>query len=518
MTRAATGLWLAVVFTFVLGCGAGRKAPTTTPADLPDEDAAAELEKQPPPEPGEPRDVQFPPITHVELDNGLAIDTVAWRKLPVAYLHLVIESGGEADPDDMPGLSRLIASMLKEGTRSRTSAELAEQVEFLGANLWTSADSESIHIGVHVLRDQLDEALDILADVAMNPAFRNDELRKLKRRELDRLALESKQPSWLAQRELHRVLYGDHPYAHVDTTTDVVERVSRADMVRWHRDHFAPNNAFLVVVGDVNADDVQGAASKAFAKWRQRKVPEPAYPAPPERDQRQVILVDRPASVQSMIYIGNLAIPRSHGDWVPLEVANQVLGGSAASRLFMDLRERRSLTYGAYSRVGARVQVGPFRASAAVANPKTAAAMDAFFEHLDRIVGEEPSEAELANAKRYLVDSFPLQIDTPGKIASLVADLRLYGLPEGYWDTYRSKIQKVDAKAALTAAKAHIRPDDAIVVVVGRASDVLEPLRRLGEVTVLDTQGKEIGRFEQVEAGAEPKPEPKVTPEDDAAQ
>jgi zinc protease len=503
MNRAAASVsGLLLAFAVALGCGGPSQAVKPAPL-LPDEDAQAEVIKQPPPDPGTPRDVRFPPIERVELDNGLAVDTVAWRKLPVAYLHLVIESGGDADPKDLPGLSRLVASMLKEGTRSRSSAELAEHVEFLGANLWTSADAESVHVGIHVLRAQLDEAMAILADVAMNPAFRNDELGKLKRRELNRLSLEAKQPSWLASRELHRVLYGEHPYAKVDTTPEAVRKVSRMDMVRWHRDHFAPNNAFLVVVGDVDTDAVQAAAGKAFAPWRKREVAKADHPAPPEREARDVILVDRPASVQSMIYIGNLAIPRAHDDWVPLEVANQVLGGSAASRLFMDLRERRSLTYGAYSRLGERVQVGPFRASAAVANPKTEAAMDAFFEHLDRIVSEPPSDTELANAKRYLVDSFPLQIDTPGKIASLVADLRIYGLPETYWDTYRTRIQEVDANAALTAAKSHIQPDRSLIVVVGRASDVLDPLRKLGPVTVLDTEGNQIGHFDHSDSPAD---------------
>jgi zinc protease len=508
MTRAAMMVWTIAALGFALGCAGGKRHSTTPGSSgLPDDDARARMEREPPPAPGQPRDVSFPPIAKGELDNGLAIDTVAWRKLPVAYLHLVIESGGASDPANMPGLSQLVAAMLKEGTRTRTSAQLAEQVEFLGTNLWSSADSESIHVGMHVLRDQLDEALTILADVAMNPSFRNDELQKLKKRELDRLALEAKQPSWLASRELHRALYGDHPYAHVDTTPAVVGKVSRNDLVNWHRTHFAPNNAFLVVVGDVDAAQVRESAAKAFGKWRKRDVPSPTYAEPPQRTRREIILVDRPASVQSTIYIGNLAIERKHDDWVPLTVANQVLGGSAASRLFMDLRERRSLTYGAYSRVSERVQLGAFRASAAVANPKTGAAMQAFFEHLERIVTKPPGETELANAKRYLVDSFPLQIDTPGKIASFVADLRVYGLPEGYWDTYRSKLREVGADQALAAARAHVRPDQALVVVVGRAAEVLEPLRRLGPVTVLDTQGQPIGRFDPLDGDGEAAPQ-----------
>ncbi|MFW5876554.1 MAG: M16 family metallopeptidase [Myxococcota bacterium] len=507
MTGTTIRMGLLAALVSLLGaCGPKGATEGTTPATGAQDGAdptRAEAEREPPPDPGEPKDISFPPIVRTKTDQGLEIDTVPWDKLPVVHVQLVIESGGETDPEDLPGLSHLVAAMLKEGTKKRTSAELAEQVEFLGADLSTSSDEENVYISMRALRDHLDETLDILADVAMNPTFRNDELRKLKKRELDRLALESKQPGWLARRAFHAELYGDHPYAIVDTTPEAVEKVKRADLIRWHRKFVAPNNAFLVVTGDVTADEVQASAGEAFAKWRSRDVPEPEYAKPPTRDGRQIILVDRPESVQSILYLGNLAIPRAHEDWVPLKVANQVLGGSAASRLFMDLRERRSLTYGAYSSVDGRVRTAPFRASASVRNEVTGQAMEAFFEHLDRVATTAPPESELANARTYLSDSFPLQIDTPGKIADLVADLRIYELPDDYWENYPDRIREVTSEEALEAAKAHVRPDEALVVVVGRAADVLEPLRQFGPVRVVDGKGKVVSEFERVAKDAE---------------
>lgn len=478
-------------------CGPKGEQPTTTPAKPPAPAPQAEAKKESPPPPGKPKDVAFPAIVRDTTGNGLELDTVAQSQLPVVYVQLVIKSGGETDPKGLPGLSQLVADMLKEGTRKRSSAELAEQVEFLGADLWTNADEENVYIGMRALSDQLDDALGIVADVAMNPAFRNDELRKLKKRELDRLALATKNPSWLARRTFYKALYGDHPYGQFDTTPEAVEKVRRADMVRWHRKYATPSNAFLTVVGDVDPAAVKTAAGEAFGKWRDHAVAAPEYPAPPERDGRQILLVDRPESVQSIIYIGNLAIPRDDPQWIPLEVANQVLGGSAASRLFMDLRERRSLTYGAYSAVGERVKVGPFLASAAVRNEVTGEAMDAFLEHLQRISSAPVSGPELDNAETYLSDSFPLQIDTPGQIADRVSDLRIYGLADDYWDTYRKRIRAVTPDQALAAAEADIRPDQALIVVVGRAADVLEPLRHFGPVTVLDGAGKVKDQFEQ---------------------
>jgi predicted Zn-dependent peptidase len=271
-----------------------------------------------------------------------------------------------------------------------------------------------------------------------------------------------------------------------------VARVKRSDLQSFHRKHFAPNNAFLVVVGDVTADQVSAAAAKAFKGWRKRQVEATEYPDPPAREQREVVIVDRPQSVQSVIYVGNLAIERSNPDYVPLLVANQVLGGSAASRLFMDLREKRSLTYGAYSAISERVHVAPFIAYAAVRNEVTSQAMGAFAEHLDQIVAEAPPEPELKNAQRFLVDRFPLRIDTAGKIADLVADLRIYGLPDDYWEGFRTQIGQVSPEAALAAAKEHIRPDESLIVVVGKAADVKPALEAYGPVTVVDTEGEVV--------------------------
>ncbi len=459
------------------------------------EPVATAPEREEPPPSGPARDVSFPPITRASTESGLEVNSVEWDQLPVVYLRLVIKSGGEADPADRPGIAHLVGAMLKEGTRSRTSARLAEEVEFLGADLWVSDDEENVYIGMRALSDHLDEAMELLADVAMNPAFRRDELAKLKRREIDRLTLQQNDPSFLASQAFYRHLYGEHPYARIDTNREVVQRVRRTDLSRWHRQHFVPNNATLVAVGAVSNEEVMSAANEAFGRWRRGDVPSVDYPEPPLRESREVIVVDRPESVQSVIRIGNLALERDNPSYIPLRVANQVLGGSAASRLFMDLREERSLTYGAYSRVGEAVEVAPFTAYASVRNEVTTEAMGAFFEHLERIVSEPAPEEELANAHRYLSDRFPLTIDTPGKIAYLVADLRVYGLPDDYWDTYRTSIREVTAAEALAAAREDIKPDRALIVVVGKAAEIAAPLTAFGPVTVYDTSGEEVRRL-----------------------
>jgi zinc protease len=450
--------------------------------------------KQPPPQSGTQREVKFPKIARSQTSSGLELNVVELNQLPVVQILLVVRSGGAADPEKQPGLAQLTAAMLKEGTYKRSSAKLAEAVDFLGARFGTGNDEDSAYVSMQALSEHFDEALGIVAEVATKPSFDEGELKKLKKREIARLQLQSQSPRFLADREFHAALYGSHPYAHIDTTPQVVKAVTRKQLAAWHARHFAPNNAFLVVAGKVTAEQVKQSADKAFAGWSAR--PSRALTMQtdsdrfPTRDGREVVIVDRPKSVQSVIYYGNLAIARSDPDYVPLMVANQVLGGSAAGRLFMDLREKRSLTYGAYSDVDERKEVGPFMAFASVRNEVTADAMQAFNEHLERIVREAPAAAELADAQRYLIDRFPLRIETPDKIASLVAELRTHHLPDDYWDHFGSEIARVTPDAALAAAKKHIRPSQGVIVVVGEAAVVRPALQAYGPVTVVDTDGK----------------------------
>lgn len=477
-------LWLA-------GCGAAALPAASAPLLPPAAPAVPPPPvKQEPPGSGESHEVRFPAVTRTTTDAGLEIDAAALDALPVVYVTLVVKSGSASDPAAVPGLAQLTAAMLKEGTRKRSSAEIAEAIEFLGASLGVRNDEENVYIEASGLNEHFEQVLGLVAELALEPKFDEKELGKLKKRELARLQLQSQNPQFLARRALYEALYGAHPYARIDTNPDAVKRLKRSDLAAWHRQHFAPNNATLVVAGDVTSERVSEVAGRLFRRWARRNVPEPSYTELTHPSERRVIVVDRPASVQSVILIGNLAIERTHPDWIPLMVANQVLGGSAASRLFMDLREKRSLTYGAYSSVGEKVKTAPFVAYASVRNEVTAEAMGAFAEHLDRIVRGPAPEPELASAKRYLVDGFPLEIDTPGKIANLVTEQRVYGLPGDYWDALRPKISAVDASTAFAAARTHMRPGASVVVVVGKAADVKPALERYGPVTVVDTDGK----------------------------
>jgi zinc protease len=473
------------------GGATSQQPPATTPGS----GTTVEIErvavpaKAPPPASGTRTEARFPAIARAQTASGLELNTVPLHQLPIVTIKLVVRGGSASDPEGMPGVAQLTASMLKEGTYKKSSAKLAEAVDFLGAQLGVGSGHDTLVIHFQALAEHFDTALDLIAEIALQPAFAQDELDKLKKRELARLSLQSQDPHFLAARELRKALYGKHPYASVDTTPAVVRKIKRQDLMRWHKRAFTPGNAFLVVTGDVTPERVQAGADRAFAKWTGKSAALAPSVEPPVATQRSVVIVDRPESVQSMIYYGNLALPRADKDFIPLTVANQVLGGSASSRLFMDLREKRSLTYGAYSDVDELVQIGPFAASAAVRTEVTAEAIAAFTEHLERITKEKVGQAEISDAKRYLTDRFPLRIDTAGKIASLVVELRQFGLPDSYWDSFRDAIEGVSPEAALAAAQRYIRPAQSTLVVVGKAAAFKPALDAYGPVTVVDTDG-----------------------------
>lgn len=480
---------------FLAGCGSSTPSETTTPAKTTASEAppvAAAPAKEAPPASSTARDIKFPTIHHVALANGLNIDVVTKKELPIINLELVIQSGGAVEPKELQGLASIVADMLKEGTKKKNAAQFAEAIEFLGSQMSTAAGAETLRVRMNAMSEHLEPALALMSEAVLTPAFDAKELEKLKTRTIDELKLKMDRPAWLARRQFQRDLYGEHPYAQYDTTEAAVKKVKRTDLLSYHAAHFVPNNAFLVVVGDVTPEEVKEAADKLFGKWKAKEVAEPTYAAPPARDKREIVVIDRPASVQSQIMIGNLALKRNDPDFISLMVANQVLGGSAASRLFMDLREKRSLTYGAYSRVDESPDLGAFRATAAVRNPVTGEALEGFFEHLTRITREPAPADELDAAHRYLADSFPLQIETLDSIAQLVADIRVFGLKDDYWDTFRTNIRNVDADSALKAAKEHILPDQSLVVIVGKAAEIVPMLTKFGTVRVVDAEGKPV--------------------------
>lgn len=466
---------------------AKNAAPT---AEAPPPESPALLE---PPAPGIPPDAPFPPIVHGHLENGLGVRVVERHLHPLVELRLVIRSGSATD-GDKPGLAAVAGELLKDGGAGGLSPrQLVERAESLGATLSVRTDRDSTRISLGVTSGDFEAALAILADVALRPTLPQGELDKLKAREIEaRKSAARGNASWAAAMVLFRELYelpaSVHPYSRYDALPEDIAKIQLADVKRWHKTHFVPSNASLVVVGDVHARDALAAAEKAFGAWKGDAAPRPSFSMPERPPSTQVYLVDRPGSAQSQIYVGLLGPERTSPEWPALTVANQILGGGVSGRLFMDVREKRSLAYNTSSFVS-EVAVGPVPLvlSAGTQTEKTEEAVAALLENLQAIAAQAPSETELEMARRFLADSFVFKLETVGSVAELVAGLYVLGLPDDHYDQYRSAVRALDAEqvAAIAGRRYTGHP---VIVVAGDGKALGPKLARFGPVTVLDPE------------------------------
>lgn len=508
-------------FALALVLAACRSTPTPapvtpTPAPVAAADAGAP-EAAPPrvavPTPGPARDVHLPPVRATTLANGLAVQLVEYHTLPVLHLRLVVGAGSATDPANLPGLASFTGDMLREGTTTRSSAQIAEAIEFVGGSLSVSTSADVTVLSVSVLRDHAETALNLLADVVGRPTFPQVEINKLKRRETDRLQQSRNDPGWLTRRAFYQGLYGEgHPYGRIDTTTQALARLTRADLVAYHRARYVSGNMFLTVVGDVQPAAFDTLLGRTLGTLRRGTATAAPIPAAAAATGRQIVLVDRPESAQSVIRIGNVSLRRADPDWVPFTVANQLLGGGVSSRLFMDLRELRSLSYGVYARMGENVGESQWFAGGQVRTSVTGDALHALFRHLECLTTEPAPEPELAMTRSYLTDSFALSIETPGNVADLISGMRIFGLPSDYYDTLRARVTAVDAAASLATARRYIRPDRSLVVVVGTASAPVEVGPPCAAAAALQADASFAQQLQACQARAEGAPPRETQP------
>lgn len=443
-----------------------------------------------PPRPGPPPAVNLPAIVRRALPNGVPVWTVERHEVPVVQVTLVVRAGAAMDPPDRFGLASLTAAMLDEGAGGRDALAVADALEVLGAELVTSASWDASLVGLHVSSARLGDALPILADVILRPAFGGADLERLRDERLTALAQAQDSPAALAGLAFPLFVYGpEHRYGTgLQGTRTTLRMVTTADLRAFHAQAYRPERAVFLVVGDVTPDAAVRALEPHFGAWR-AEGPAPAPPAVPPSPApqvRRVYLVDKPGAAQSQIRIGWVGAPRATPDYYALEVLNTILGGSFTSRLNQNLREQHGYAYGASSTFDFRLGAGPFVASAGVQTDKTAEALTEFFKELDGVRRPIPAD-ELARAKNYLALRFPRRFETTRGVAAQLAELVTYDLPEAFFTTYVERIQAVTAEQVARAAAAYIRPERFVVVVVGdrQATEGRVRALGLGPVTVV---------------------------------
>lgn len=434
-----------------------------------------------PPAIGPTPEVELPPIQRFRLGNGLEVLVVEARDLPVVDLQVIVRAGAAADPQDRAGRASLTAEMLDEGTATHGALELAEAIDFLGAELDTHATWDASIVSLHVLSPRLESALELLADVVIEPTFPDSEFERVRQERLAYLLQQQDEPRALAAKAFARELYGtEHPYgAPIAGTRESVAKLDRDALVEFYRTYYRPNNAFVVAVGDVDPATFVPLLERTLGRWQPALVPEIRLPEPQAARQTAIYLVDKPGAAQSEIRVGQVGPARDTEDYFPILVMNTILGGSFTSRLNMTLREERGYTYGAGSRFDLRQGPGPFMAWSAVFTDVTDSALVVFVDEIRRIREEPVPAAELERARNYAALGLPRSLETTAEIAAHVTEIELYGLGDDYLQNFMERVQAVTADDVMRVARTYLDPEKMALVIVGDRQRIEEPLRNL---------------------------------------
>lgn len=428
--------------------------------------------------------VQLPKPQEAVLSNGLRVSLLEDHKLPTFSLQFWFNGGGLADPPDKRGVAMVTSGLLREGTKQRTSREIAEQLATLGASLYANSSPASGESSVAVtgLSDNVDQTIALAADVIRNPAFPSAELDKYRARFLSQLKVQRANPGFQAQEQFMRAVYGEHPGGLLVPTEAVMKSLTSADLAAFHAARYRPNNAFLIAHGDISLKDLVAKLERSFGDWQKADVSRVKLPPPKAPAKARVLVVDRPGSVQTSLWMGAMGIERDSEDYFAMLVMNHILGGGPASRLFMNLREDKGYTYGVYSSFTGTTFPGVVVASTDVRTAVTEGALQELSLELKRIANEPVSAQELTNARRALIGRFALSLDAPQALMNNLATQKIYGLPADYWDSYPQRVAAVTPADIQRVAKKYYDADRLQIVAVGDAKALGEVLEKYGTV------------------------------------
>ena len=446
---------------------------------------------------GSPRPYRFPDVTRQTLANGLRVLVAENHNAPLVSMRTLIRSGADQDSPELAGLAAMTADLLDEGAGARDAYKLAEDVGLLGGSLGTGADWDASYVSLDVLSMNTDTTISILGDVTMHPTLPPDELDRVRNERLTEIMQQRDEPAAIAGKRFASLLYGTGVYGNsVIGTTESVSRIQLDDIRRRYSEHYLPNNTSLVIGGDIEAQGALRLAEKVFGSWKPGQIPKHLPVAPRPSGASRVYIIDRPNAVQSEIRVGHIGVARSTEDYFALSVMNALLGGVFNSRINLNLRERHGYTYGARSTFAFRRQAGPFVVAAPVRNEVTRESVSEILGELRRIRTGDIEDLELNDTKNYMMGVFPATVQSASDVAGRLLDMELYGLPEDYFDHYRENIGAISKMDIAHVAEKYIDPDRAIIVVVGSAKQIREPLGNLGyPIHELDAEGKTIGEI-----------------------
>lgn len=460
------------------------------------ETIASTVDRSKLPEAGVPPEAKFPSFERKNLANGLEIILAQVNTVPVVNFNLMIDAGYAADLTAIPGAAKLAMDMLDEGTKSRNALQISEELAMLGAQLGSGSNLDFSFVNLNTLKHKLDAALDIYADVILNPAFPTSDFERLKKQQMATIQREKVTPIQMALRVFPGLLYGtDHAYGNPLTgsgTEASVAKISREDLLKFHLSYFKPNNAKLIVVGATTMNEIAPKIEKLFKNWQFGDVPKKNISEVQSKTSSQVYIVDRPGSIQSIIFAGHVTLPKANPDEIAILTMNNILGGSFTSRINMNLREDKHWTYGAGSFMFDARGQRPFLAYTSVQTDKTKDSMSEILKEFKDITSGRPVDAEeLDKAKKNQTLELAGSWETMGAINASLSEIVRFGLPDDYYGTYANKVLNLNLEQMKAAANKALTPDQIVWVVVGDRSKIESDIRtaNFGEVHFIDSDG-----------------------------
>ncbi len=438
--------------------------------------------------------VKLPKPQEADLASGLHLIVLEDHRLPQITFEIIIPgAGGYFDPSDKIGLASYTASLMREGTGSRTSPQISEALETMAASLSVGSglSSTSASISGSSLSEDFPKLLDLAADVLLNPAFSPEEWNRFKARAKAGLIQQRSNPGFLATETFNRVIYGSHPASRVSPTAADLDAITPEALAEFHRTHYVPDHAAMAFAGDISLADARKLVETKLAGWKRAGTPKPVTEEPPPAGPAKVYLIARPGSVQTTLYVGTQSMTRTDPDYPALTVVNRVLGGTMG-RLFRHLREEKGYTYGIGSGFSATFYRGAWTSSTNVRTDVTEPALNDLLAEIADLRDTPVPDKELADSKRAIVGSFALALESPQRVLGYYVENWEYGLPADYWDTYPARIMSVTAEQARAAAKKYWDPAHLQIVAVGDAAKIKDILAKKGELEVYDADGKKI--------------------------
>jgi zinc protease len=440
--------------------------------------------------------VKLPRPVEADLPNGAHLMVLEDRRVPQVFFQILIPgAGGYYDPADVPGLASFTAAMMREGTTTRTTEQIAEQQETMAATVGVGASmsGRDASLSGSSLTENFDSAFSLGVDLLLNPTFPDEEFARYKERTRTGLISQRSSAGFLASEMFSHVIYGPHPASRVSATADSLDKATRAMLVEFHRAHYVPDHAAIAISGDISMAEARKLVEAKLAGWKKAGTPMPSVTDPPAMGPATVYLVARPNSVQTSLFVGTQAINRTSPDYDVVSVMNQIIGGGPTGRLFTDLREEKGYTYGAYSSVSAPLWRGAWLASMDVRTEVTEPALRDLMAEIARMRDEAVPEKEFQDKRRAMVASFALSLESPQAVLGNYITSWIYHLPADYWDAYPTRIAAVTKEQVQDAAKKYLDPGRLQIVTVGDATKIGAALKQFGTVETYDTNGKRVG-------------------------